>query len=91
MRQRKFTLRTSFKGLRNHVYESKREAYHVANTKRCELEVQQLLSSKKYSKLEFFKNILGNVWILIFLVQEEMKIKLMSELEQRNKELSLEE
>ena len=45
MRQRKFTLRKIFKGLRDNVYTSQRQAYHVANTKRCELEVQQLLSS----------------------------------------------
>ena len=78
MRQRKFYLRKSFKGLRNAVYDSKRESYHVANTKRCELEVQQLLSSKNYIRLTF-------------LVQEEMKLKLKSELEQRNLELDIEE
>lgn len=46
IRQRKVYLRKSFRALRDSVYTSKREAYHVANTKRCELEVQQLLSSK---------------------------------------------
>lgn len=47
MRQDKFMLRKVFRGLRDQTYLSKRESYTIANTKRCELEVQQLLKSKE--------------------------------------------
>ena len=48
MKNRQFTFRKVLKGWRDQVYKSKREAYNIANTKRCELEVAQLVNSKSF-------------------------------------------
>lgn len=50
-KMRQYVFRKVIKGWRDQVYRSKREAFNVANTKRCELEVAQLIQSKPLLRL----------------------------------------